>query len=242
MGSDVWSTGAYLGFDLETTGTDPLEALPVSYSLVWTLAGRPWLSAEALVDPGVEIPEAASAVHGITAAAIAADPEAAELPEALETIAGALTSSSLSGVPVLGMNVKYDLTLIDALSRRISGYGLSERGWSGPVIDILVIDRALDKYRKGKRTLSALAEVYGVALSQAHTAAADVEASIEIFEAIRKRYPRSFEGVDPMRLHEMQAGWHRDWAESYNRWRVDRGQDPLAPGEYSWPLQTGGAG
>ena len=62
-------------------------------------------------------------------------------------------SASARGVPVVGMKLDYDLTILDTQLRRFGGVGLMERGWSGPVLDAVVLDRHFDRFRKGSRTL-----------------------------------------------------------------------------------------
>ena len=54
-----------LSFDLETTSVNPKEARIVTSALV-RIDGRDVNSQEMLADPGVEIPEEAAKVHGIT--------------------------------------------------------------------------------------------------------------------------------------------------------------------------------
>ena len=54
-----------LSFDLETTGTNPLSARIVTSAMV-RIRGSQVEDVELLADPGVEIPEQASAVHSIT--------------------------------------------------------------------------------------------------------------------------------------------------------------------------------
>src|ERR1043165_3222838 len=57
-----WATGDLVGFDLETTGTDPFEDRIVTAAIVGPgRMRRTWL-----VNPGVPIPPGASAVHGVT--------------------------------------------------------------------------------------------------------------------------------------------------------------------------------
>ena len=65
----TWSLGPLLGFDTETTGVDPSGDRLVTAALVWRAAPRadgvrPQSVTTWLADPGVEIPEAAAAVHG----------------------------------------------------------------------------------------------------------------------------------------------------------------------------------
>jgi hypothetical protein len=37
-------------------------------------------------------------------------------------------------------------------------------------------------------------------------------------------------------LHLGQAGYHRAWVTSYERWRLTRGLGPLDPTEADWPV------
>src|SRR5882762_6230863 len=59
---DGWHRGVLAGFDTETTGRDPHDVRIVSAALV-TSEGEKWTF---LIDPGVEIPAEATAIHGIT--------------------------------------------------------------------------------------------------------------------------------------------------------------------------------
>ena len=61
-----WRDGELLGLDLETTGTDPTTALPIAFALVWFGGGEVLKRRYGLIDPGVEIPAEATAVHGIS--------------------------------------------------------------------------------------------------------------------------------------------------------------------------------
>jgi DNA polymerase-3 subunit epsilon len=230
-----WVDGELVGFDLETTSADPAAARPVSYSLVRYSGRRIESATGGFVDPGIPIPAGASAVHGITDATLAAaDP--VDLDDGIATIRQALVAASRAGVPVVGMNLKYDLAVIDANARRVDREGLVEGGWNGPVLDILVIDRALDRYRKGKRTLSSLAVTYGVALDHAHEASADVHAAVEVLFAIADRYPDELAGRPLDDIYALQKGWHRDWARGYSEWLTGQGRPPLPDAEAVWPL------
>jgi DNA polymerase-3 subunit epsilon len=240
MGADMgnWVTGPLVGFDLETTGTDPFFARPVSYSLVWSENGDTTRELSGLVDPGVPIPEGASAVHGITAKTLATRPHIT-LDAAINAIRSEIVGASAAGIPLVGMNLKYDLTIIDCLGRALDGCGLMDLGWNGPVIDILVIDRAIDRYRRGARTLSALAVTYGVPLADAHEAGADVIASLAVLAALAGQYPDQVQSISPDALHTQQVIWHRDWADNYSSWRESKGQPPLGAHEFVWPLPSG---
>jgi DNA polymerase-3 subunit epsilon len=226
-----------LGFDLETTHTDPRTARPVSFAFVRTTADEVISAKRQLVNPGIRIPRGASAVHGITNRIIR-EQGGWPLADAVTEIRSTLLKSAADGVPVVGMNIAYDLTIVDTLARQLDGTGLVESGWDGPVVDVLVIDRGLDTYRRGPRTLSALAQTYEVPITASHDAYADALASIDVFRAIVRRFPDEFADLDAEALHRAQIGWHREWAENYSAWRVSQGRQPLADAQFAWPLDT----
>jgi DNA polymerase III subunit epsilon len=228
-----WAMSEVLGFDFETTGVDRFHDVPVSYALVTVVAGQLVATSSGLVDPGREIPAGATAVHGITSERARA--EGIHLRDAIELITEAVISASRRGVPLVGMKLDYDLTILDHQSRRFTGRGLMERGWQGPVLDAVVLDRHHDRYRKGSRTLGALCAHYGVCIENAHDAAADAVASAQVLCALAARFTELGE-TEPAALHEAQKAWHREWAESYDDWRLDRGMPPMDRRDFYWPV------
>ena len=56
-------------------------------------------------------------------------------------------------------------------------------------LDPLVIDRALDKCRKGSRKLEETARFYKVELNSAHGAQADAKAALGVMGALINAYP-----------------------------------------------------
>ncbi|HEY0187255.1 MAG TPA: exonuclease domain-containing protein [Cellulomonas sp.] len=229
----TWTDGPLLGFDTETTGVDVDRDRIVTAALVRRDAAgtrvRTWL-----IDPGVPIPEAASAIHGITAEH--AREHGAPPHEALEEIAAALAEALSAGTPVVAYNASYDLCLLEAELRRHGLATLADRlgGAVRPVIDPLVLDRAEDRYRAGKRKLVDLCGVYQVAdTGSLHTADVDVVATLDVLAGIVARFPRLGE-LDLDALHDHQVAAHRAWAEGFNAWRAERGL--TGPGaETTWP-------
>jgi DNA polymerase III subunit epsilon len=231
-----WPDGELLGFDLETTGVDRFSDVPVSFALV-TMVGGVVVHREAgLVDPGRDIPESATAIHGITTDRARA--EGHPLAEAVATLADALVVATERGVPVVGMKLDYDLTILDVQCRQLDGRGLVERGFGAPVLDALVLDRHFDRYRKGRRTLGDLCAHYEVVIDNAHDAAADAEATMGVLLAMCRRYPE-LGTQTPADLYRSQAEWHCKWATSYDKWRQKKGLDPLDPREFDWPIAAG---
>lgn len=234
----AWQRELLVGFDLETTGTDPRSSRIVTAAVTEVKDGEPVRRREWLVDPGIPIPAGATAVHGITTRHAAAYGRPAA--EAADQIAQALTGYWAKGVPVVVYNAPFDLSLLAAELRRYGLPSLTDRvggGYIGPVVDPLVIDRALDRYRKGKRTLEATCAVYGVALDDAHEAGADALAAVRVACALADRFPGRCPGELP-ELHQAQARWHTDWAADHTKWLRGRG-GPAAQTEVDgdWPIR-----
>jgi DNA polymerase-3 subunit epsilon len=215
-------------FDLETTGIDTDTSRIVS-AYVGVLDGEgeargvSWLA-----DPGVEIPEQASAVHGITTERVRA--EGREASEVIAEIVAVLRSLLAQNVPVVIYNAAYDLTL---LNRECLRYGIEPLVDPSPIIDPLVIDRAMDRYRKGKRTLEIAAEFYGVELTDAHDAQADAVAAGRVAQAISQRYFEQL-GHDVHALHALQVVWAAESAQSFQEY-MRRTKDPDFVAEGVWP-------
>lgn len=151
-----WWDLPIVGFDIESTDPDPEVARLVAAAVVQVGGGQPRQSRSWLVDPGIEIPASATAVHGITseqardAGMLAGDAVA----EIVETAADRPPGSVLAI-----FNAPYDLTVLDREARRYDVRPLTERG---PllVVDPLVIDKHLHRYRPGSRKLVPVAEHY----------------------------------------------------------------------------------
>lgn len=62
----AWGAGPLVGYDVESTGTDPHTARMVTAAIVHTTPGTRPRRIEWVLDPGIEIPDEAAAVHGWT--------------------------------------------------------------------------------------------------------------------------------------------------------------------------------
>ena len=234
--SAAWVNGEWLAFDLETTGINKQEDVPVSFALVTLQSGEVVASRYSVVDPRREIPEGASAVHGISTEQARA--EGMDLDEAVQEIAGVLVDASKRGVPVVGFNLSYDLTMIDACCRRLDGRGLVERGWAGPVLDPLVMDKELVRFRKGagSRKLERLIVEFGITNEAAHDARGDAVASALLLRKFAEKHPE-VGGVELDQLYEDQAKWNKRWAGEFNDYLMRNGKPGFTNEEFEWPLQ-----
>ena len=100
------------------------------------------------------------------------------------------------------------------------------------LVDPLVLDRHVDRYRKGKRTLSTVAAHYGVTLEGAHRAAGDAAATVGVARAIAKQYSKV--RVDGADLVELQVKAHTVWKDSFNAYlaKVGAARPPITE---EWP-------
>lgn len=234
--AQAWFEGPLAAFDTETTGVDVECDRIVSAALVvQQAAGEPVEQVTWLVDPGVPVPRAAQAVHGLSDAYLRRHGRAPG-PVADE-VARRLAAGCAAGVPLVVMNAPFDLTLLDRELIRHHGRPLSAY-FTGPgwcVLDPRVLDKYLDRYRKGRRTLTDLCALYGVPLDAAHDAAADAAASLELVRALFRRHTARLSGLDPAELHARQAIWHAAQSRSLEAWFALNGTpEPCDP---AWPLR-----
>ncbi len=219
-------------FDLETTGIDVSTARIVQAHVgVLGADGSVLERREWLADPGVEIPAGASAVHGITTeqARMHGRPAAlvvAEIVEALSELIG-------RGLAITIYNAPYDLTLLKYEALR---HGVTPLHLPAPIIDPLVLDKAMDRYRPGKRTLTAACEHYGVELVGAHDAGADAVAAGRVAQAM-VRVHGSRLPLDLEELHRRQITWCAEHAASFEDW-MRRTKDPTFTTSGEWPVRA----
>ncbi|GAB3555270.1 DNA polymerase-3 subunit epsilon [Actinopolyspora lacussalsi] len=205
-----WADGPLLAFDLETTGVDTDTDRIVTATLISIVPGRDPVSSNWLADPGIEIPEESSEVHGITTehARSHGRPAAAVVDE----LATTLSESWGPSTPLIAFNASFDLSVLHAELRR---HHDRELPVAGPVVDPFCIDRQLDRYRKGKRTLGALCEHHGVRADGAHTSDGDALAAARLAWRLAKSYPERIGEVSLERLHDNQVGWYREQTRNF---------------------------
>ena len=117
----------------------------------------------------------------------------------MDEIASELAEQAAAGRPLVVMNAPFDLTLLDRELRRHRASTLDHWFETKPlrVLDPRVLDKHLDRYRKGRRTLTDLCAHYGVVLEGAHDAAADALASMDVVRAVGRRFPARLERLSP---------------------------------------------
>jgi len=226
--------GRLAAFDIETTGTDTEQDRIVTAAVSVVGAGLDSVSMTWLVDPGIDIPAEATAVHRITnervrAEGLPADQAVAEITEYLAELVA-------EGVPIVAFNARFDLTILDRETRRYGQETLVEMV-GGPeallVIDPYVLDKQFNRFRKGRRTLSVLCESYGIPLEDAHAADADALAAVRLAWKLGHTQAELAE-YDLPALHEAQILWAMSQAESLQEYFASQGRQETIQGE--WPI------
>jgi DNA polymerase-3 subunit epsilon len=218
-------------FDTETTGLDTrYSRIVTAFVGVIDASGTVTDSSEWLINPGVTIPDAATAVHGVTNER--AQAEGREPSEVVSEIGATLAGYLARGIPVVAYNASYDFSI---LHHEMVRYGLEPLADPKPIIDPLVIDRAVDRYRKGKRTLQMATAHYEVAFDGAHTADADAVAAGRVAQAMIRAHQSELPETAES-LHDQQIEWSTEWADNFQAFRRGRGDAGFtASGE--WPVR-----
>lgn len=165
-----WRERSYLALDVETTGLDPRRCRVIELGALRFVPaeghyGGPRL--ERLVDPGMPIPAATTAIHGITDAEVAGAPPFAALAAELGELA--------RGAIIIAHNAPFDLRFIGAELERACLPGLVN-----PAFDSLLFAReafpGLPSY-----SLPRLAASLGIAISRSHRALDDALVAARVF-------------------------------------------------------------
>lgn len=228
-----WTSLPLLALDTETTGVNPFEDRIVELGAVEVApdgtASSPWSQ---ILNPGVDIPEGAANIHGITTDRAIA--EGVDPAGALQTLAARIWDhiDRHDGQAAIVMyNARFDWPLILTEAER---HGINIPCFAS-LLDPYLIDRMADRYRKGKRQLTLVADHYGVELGdQAHGALADCTAAGRIMWQILDRFPAIGEhSLASLWLRQVK-GHEQDRArfEDYMRRNVDPDIDIPA----GWPI------
>lgn len=213
-----------LAFDLETTGKNPRECRIVTSALV-RLADGSKDSTLYLADPGVEIPQEATNVHGITTEM--ARTKGRPHDEVLaDTITG-LRKAWQDGLTVVAYNAAYDLTVLMSQDPSFTIDGL--------VLDPFVIDKKYVR-RKGPRKLEDAAAYYHVRLDSAHDATEDALAAARIAWMQAKQWPELTQ-MPADELMEFQAIAYFEQKQSLKAYLEGIGKD-TSDINFGWPTDT----
>lgn len=163
-----------VAFDLETTGLDIDRDRIVELSFIKVFPDGARETRTRRLDPGMPIPPAATAVHGISDADVAGCPHFAQVAKNLH--------EWLRGCDLTGYNIeRFDLRLIAAEFKRV-GIAFPDEG-------TCIVDAYTIFARKESRDLAAALRFFcDRELVGAHSAQADTEASLDVLLGQLSRY------------------------------------------------------
>lgn len=229
-----WFEGRLAAYDIETTGTDTENDRIVTAAVSMVGGGEESESRTWLVDPGIEIPAEATAVHGITTEK--ARSEGQDAASAVAEITSVLASVVAEDIPIVAFNARFDLTILDREARRHGVEPLIE-AVGGPegllVIDPYVLEKRINKFRKGSRTLSILCNDYGIPLTDAHDADADALAAARLAWKLG-RINAELGAYDLPTLHEDQIIWADEQGRSLQEFFDRQGKNERV--QTVWPV------
>lgn len=225
-----WYERPFAALDFEATSTDPFTARPVSFAVaIVNVKGEIVEQHADIINCGVECSAEATAVHGITNEMMreqGVEPlhAAIFIREFVFRIVG-------QQMPLCIMNARYDWTLLRAELMRFGGFEPAPV----EILDPGLLDKGVDRYRKGKRKLSDLCKHYGVTLEGAHTAVVDAVAAAKLSREIILRHPRIRMVTHAGALAEWQAHVFEEYRRFLCRGNSEKGVAPkvIAPG---WPI------
>lgn len=241
-----WHQGPLALFDVESSGVDPHRDRIVSAAVISANAGitrsRTWL-----LNPGIDIPAEATAVHGYSTDYVRehgtdATTGVAEIYVELHRLLGLEHT-------IVGHNVSFDLTMLHAELVRHGRTDMAHRiACVRPVVDTIVLDRWADPWRPkeptrrrpdpalcGSRRLVDVARLYGVPLTEqdAHGAEADALAAGRIAWQIAQRHP-GCQGP-ALDVHDWLVGIAREQADRFGAWLTQQGKtDDVSR---HWPVE-----
>ncbi|MDR0995953.1 MAG: 3'-5' exonuclease [Tannerella sp.] len=162
-------------FDLETTGVNLVKDRIVEISFVKVSPNGKEESKTRRINPGIPIPAESTAIHGITDADVKDCPSFKEIAKSL--------AAQIEGCDLAGFNSnRFDIPMLaEEFLRAGVDIDLSRRKF----IDVQTIFHKMEQ-----RTLAAAYKFYcGKDLENAHSAAADTQATYEVLMAQLDRYP-----------------------------------------------------
>lgn len=235
--STPWHKQPMASADTETSGVNVEEDRILTAAVLeidpstGNIVTQSWI-----LDPGIDVPEQAADIHGYTTERIRAEGRK-DVGAAIHEICEAIMAPVYAGLPLIVYNAPFDLSLLDRESRR---YGLEpfEQRFQlgmGMVIDPYCLDKKLDPYRKGKRTLTAMSEHYGVPIGDAaHGCEADALVSARVAYLIADRNP-AIASLPLHKLHELQVAAKAEQVRSFRAYLKREGK-PHDGLREDWPL------
>ena len=219
-------------FDLETTGVD-IDTSRIVSACIALLEPDGSLHSQWnwLADPEIEIPEGASAVHGISterarAEGRTAETVVAEITATIRTLLGARHPARRLQRPLRPVAARPGMPPSPHRAPRLADAGHRPAGHRQGRRPLSQGKAHADRRRRG----------YGVNLDDAHDAAADAIAAGRVAQAIARAFPDEVD-VPFADLHGRQQIWYAEQAASFQQYIREVKGDQEYVAESAWPLR-----
>lgn len=229
-----WHEKRLIGFDIETTGLDISRDQIISAAIVLVGDNKLQENYDFLIKPTIEVPAEAIKLHGISQADIDRGSDPAEAIKEMNTILA--REMNLGGTLVI-FNSVFDLTILLRQSKELGLPLLTELVDKDQfkIVDPLVIDRAANKNRPGRRNLQTLCRHYRVKFdfNNAHTADVDAIAAARLAWKMASLHKEL--QIEPVDLFNKQAGSALNQAKELRNHFESQGRDVFV--SLDWPYQ-----
>lgn len=198
-----WDTVPVVIIDTETTGLLPGHDRAVQVGIVRFEGAVAVASSTSYINPGMPIPAASTAIHGIT------DEKVGGAPTLGEYFSNPRTLELLRDAQFGAYNAGFDRWFIPPIGD----------DWSWPFVDALSFVRKVDRYVKGsgRHRLEAACKRHGIELAEAHSAGADARAAGELLYKLgRQVLPKHYTMGDLLAWQRRQEA--EQWAD-HMAWR-----------------------
>lgn len=237
--ADKWAGFHLLAYDVESTGISPTQDRICTAALVDVKPGQRPVASTYVTDPGIDIPAEASAVNGLTREWLA-EHQTHTPAQLASAVTARLAAHLATGQPVVVFNGAFDFTMLEAENLRHRVPTLRDRLGLGdariaPIVDVFVLDKYADPYRKGGRKLGQVCAQYGVVHVGEHDATADALATARVFPRLMAKHARKFPGMTLPALHTEQVRWRREQMTSLREY-FDRKGTPHDGCDPGWPI------
>lgn len=197
-----WHKGTLIGFDVETTGLDLSKDEIISSGIVVVSGGDKEVT-HSVIKPSIPVPDQAINLHKLSRDTIekGKDPKTG-----IEEMLTKLAFEMNRGGTLVVFNAPFDLTILDRQAIELGLNRLQDRVEAMTVIDPLVIDRAANPTRLGRRNLQTLCRHYRVKFETAHHADGDAISAARLAWKMADTH-KVLREASPDHIHWQQAIW-----------------------------------
>lgn len=240
-------------FDTETSGVDTENDRIITCFMRAKDGDEVVFERNWILNPGVEIPEEASNVHGMTTEWVRENGRD-DVAAAVEEIVHELSEYAHCGFLVCGFNHSFDLAILESEAKRynkgITGLRIGDGSKGYRFLDPCILSRRFDKYVKGGHQLITVAKRNGIEIEEdrLHAADYDVEVTEKLVPIMLNRAWRELrakeQGLTPDefidKLQEWQREWKSEWAESLTAYFKEKGKTEedgspiVVSGKFPW--------